>query len=138
MWFSLESRMPFLDYRLVERTLATPGELKIRNGMTKHILRESMKGVLPEKIRLRRDKVGFGTPREEWIMEPAWQDIIMGCIDSDSFKDRNLIDPQIAKKMYKDHLSGKTNNSKEIWKWVHLELWFREFIDKKHNDENIN
>jgi asparagine synthase (glutamine-hydrolysing) len=138
MWFSLESRMPFLDYRIVERSLATASELKIRNGMTKHILRESMKGVLPEKIRLRRDKVGFGTPREEWIMEPAWQDIIMGCIDSKSFKDRKLVDPQIAKKMYKDHLSGKINNSKEIWKWVCLELWFREFIDKKRIDENIN
>lgn len=138
MFFSLESRMPFLDYRLVEKTLATSDELKIKNGMTKHILRESMKGVLPEKIRIRRDKVGFGTPRDEWMREPAWQEIINDCISSKSFKDRNLVDPTVARELYENHLTGRFNNSKEIWKWVHLELWFREFIDKKQGDENTN
>ena len=51
MWFSLEARVPFLDYRLVEKTLATSGELIIKKGMTKYLLRESMKDILPEKIR---------------------------------------------------------------------------------------
>ncbi len=129
MWFSLEARVPFLDFRLVEKTLATSGDLIIKKGMTKYILREAMKGVLPEKIRLRRDKIGFGTPENEWLREPGWQSLIMSILESDSFKERNLIKPEIAKNLYKMHLSGKKNVSKEIWKWIHLEMWFREFID---------
>lgn len=129
MWFSIESRVPFLDYRLVEKTMATSSDWKIRNGMTKHILREAMKGILPEKIRLRRDKIGFGTPQDKWFREPAWQYIINEVLHSESFKARNLINTQIAQEMYQKHLSGKINVANEIWKWVHLELWFREFID---------
>jgi asparagine synthase (glutamine-hydrolysing) len=129
MWFSLESRVPFLDYRLVEKTLATAGDWKIRKGMTKYILREAMKGILPEKIRLRRDKIGFGTPQDEWFREPIWQSIINEVLKSESFKSRNLVDPNIASVLYQKHLLGEVNISKEIWKWVHLELWFRKFVD---------
>ena len=129
MWFSLESRVPFLDYRLVEKTLATSSNWKIRKGMTKYILREAMKGILPEKIRLRLDKIGFSTPQDEWFREPVWQSIVTEVLDSDSFRSRNLISVGIAKDLYQNHLLGKVNISKEIWKWIHLEMWFREFID---------
>jgi asparagine synthase (glutamine-hydrolysing) len=130
MWFSLEARVPFLDYRLVEKTLATSGDWKIKNGMTKHIMREGMKGILPEKIRIRRDKIGFDTPQDEWFCEPAWQEIIRDILKSDTLKKRNLIMPDVAQNMYAKHLAKKINISKEIWKWIHLELWFREFIDE--------
>jgi asparagine synthase (glutamine-hydrolysing) len=129
MCFSLESRVPFLDFRLVEKTLATSSDLKVKDGMTKNILREAMKGILPEKIRLRRDKIGFETPQDEWFRTPAWQAIIEEVIFSQSFKDRNLINPEIVMKKYKKHLEGEINCASEIWKWIHLELWFREFID---------
>jgi asparagine synthase (glutamine-hydrolysing) len=129
MIFSLEARCPFLDYRLVEKTLATSSDLIIRKGMTKHILRESMKGILPDKIRLRKDKIGFGTPEDEWMRTQEWQALIIDLLKSRSFKERNLIDPEIALKRYQVHLSGKANLSKEIWKWIHLEIWHREYID---------
>lgn len=129
MWFSLESRVPFLDYRLVEKTLATSIDWKIRKGMTKYILREAMDGILPEKIRARRDKMGFGTPEDEWFRTSIWQDIIEEILCSKSFQERNIVDINIAKERYKRHLEGKVNCGSEIWKWVHLELWFREFID---------
>jgi asparagine synthase (glutamine-hydrolysing) len=129
MWFSIEARVPFLDYRLVEKTLATSGDLKIKNGMTKYLLRQAMNSVLPEKIRTRRDKTGFDTPQSEWFREPQWQKIITDIITSQSFHDRNLINPKKAMAMYQQHLSKEINISKEIWKWIHLELWFREFID---------
>jgi asparagine synthase (glutamine-hydrolysing) len=57
MWFSIEARLPFLDYRLVERTLSLSPDQIIRSGTTKYILRESMKGLLPEKIRMRQDRM---------------------------------------------------------------------------------
>jgi asparagine synthase (glutamine-hydrolysing) len=129
MWFSLEARVPFLDHRLVEKVLATSSDLVLQKGMTKHLLRESMKGILPDRIRKRRDKIGFGTPEDEWFRTPLWQRLIMDVITSNSFKERELIDTKKALKKYQDHISGKINASTDIWKWVHLELWFREFID---------
>lgn len=129
MSFSIEARVPFLDHRLVEKTLALNSKDIINNGMTKHILRESMKGILSEKIRLRKDKIGFGTPQDEWFRSEGLKNIINEVLDSKSFRNRNLINPEIAKKMYQDHLNSKINISKEIWKWINLELWFRYFID---------
>lgn len=129
MWFSLEARVPFLDYRLVEKILATPGEMVIRNGMTKHILREGMRGVLPEKIRIRKDKIGFDTPQDRWFRTAEWQEVVFEVLRSDSFRQRNIIDVENALAQYQQHLNGKINISKEIWKWVHIEHWFRMFID---------
>lgn len=66
---SIESRVPFLDYRLVEFVLGLPDEFKVAGGMTKRVLRESMHGVLPDEIRNRLDKLGFVTPEEVWMRE---------------------------------------------------------------------
>lgn len=129
MFFSLEARVPFLDYRVVERGLATSSDKIIRNGMTKHILRESMKGTLPETIRLRVDKNGFSTPQDEWFRSIKWQDRIWNIINSNTFKSRGYFDVDEVSRQYRRHLSGKNNIAKEIWKWIHLELWFRRFID---------
>jgi len=129
MHFSIEARVPFLDYRLVEKVLATNSELLITGGIVKPLLREAMKGLLPEKIRLRRDKIGFGTPEDEWFRTPTWQAIIEEILSSQSFKNRKLVNPKIALSRYRKHLEGKIDCAAEIWKWIHLELWFREFID---------
>jgi asparagine synthase (glutamine-hydrolysing) len=129
MWFSIEARVPFLDYRLVERTIASPNNLLLGNGMTKNILRNAMKGTLPEKIRLRRDKVGFSTPQDNWFRTDIFTAFISEILSSKSFKARNIVDVKKAQTMYKKHLEGKINISNEIWKWMNLELWFREFID---------
>jgi len=129
MWFSLESRVPFLDYRVVEKTLATDSDIILNKGVTKHILREAMSGTVPEKIRLRKDKMGFGTPESEWFKTQQWQKIINTILESNSFRQRGIIVANIAQKKYHHHLNGKINISKEIWKWLNLEIWFREFID---------
>ena len=66
---SVEGRAPFLDYRLVEFILGLPDNYKLRDGITKVVLRRGMTGVLPEKIRNRTDKMGFVTPEEVWVRE---------------------------------------------------------------------
>ncbi len=71
MAHSIESRVPFLDHRLVEFVSACPAEYKLADGWTKRILRESMVGVLPEEIRTRVDKMGFVTPEEVWVRRDA-------------------------------------------------------------------
>lgn len=67
MAFNLETRVPFLDYRLVEFVFSLPTSYILRNGYTKSILRDSMKNILPDSIRLRKSKLGFATPEEELI-----------------------------------------------------------------------
>jgi asparagine synthase (glutamine-hydrolysing) len=129
MWFSLEARVPFLDHRLVERILSLPPEKIIKDGYTKFFFREAMSGTLPEKIRLRKDKVGFDTPQNDWFREDCFVKLINSIISSDSFYSRKIIDPVKAKALFERHLARKINISREIWKWIHLELWFREFID---------
>ena len=69
MAHSVEARVPFLDYRLVEFILGLPDDYKIARGETKRVLREGMRGVLPERVRTRVDKVGFVTPEEVWLRE---------------------------------------------------------------------
>lgn len=129
MHFSLEARVPFLDYRLVEKTLASPSDTKIKDGMTKHILREAMKGILPEKIRMRKDKIGFMTPEDEWFRTDNFINLVTEILSSVSFNQRNLIDAEKAKQLFNRHKTGEIQMSKEIWKWINLELWFRKFID---------
>ena len=67
MAHSIESRTPFLDYRLVEFTLATPAHFKIEDATTKRLLRQAMRDLLPPSIAERRDKVAFATAEEEWV-----------------------------------------------------------------------
>ncbi|HXD92105.1 MAG TPA: asparagine synthase-related protein, partial [Bacteroidia bacterium] len=70
MWHSVESRTPFADDReLIEYVFSLPASMKIRNSTNKYILRESVKGLIPEKIRVRKDKKGFLTPNNRWISE---------------------------------------------------------------------
>lgn len=68
MMFSIESRLPFLDHRLVEYAIGLPSSFKINNGYTKFILREAIPE-LPERIRLRKDKMGFVAPDAQWILQ---------------------------------------------------------------------
>jgi asparagine synthase (glutamine-hydrolysing) len=129
MAFSIETRLPFLDYRLVEFIFSLPTHLKLNKGMTKFILREAMKGTLPEIVRNRMDKIGFATPEEIWFRKELrdWIDMI---ISSKSFAERGYFDVSKVKQTFLEYCEGKQNNHFLIWRWVNLELWFRTFIDR--------
>jgi asparagine synthase (glutamine-hydrolysing) len=70
MAFSIEARVPFMDYKLVEFLHSIPSDYLIRNGFTKAILRDSLLDTLPEEIRLRKSKLGFETPESKWLQGP--------------------------------------------------------------------
>ena len=67
MAFSRETRLPFLDYRLVELIYSMPVEEKIEGAVTKKIMRNAMTGMVPDRIRNRYDKIGFETPQDLWF-----------------------------------------------------------------------
>ena len=129
MAFSLETRFPFLDHNIVEKMLNTNIDSIYKNGVTKIILRNAMKGVLPEKVRNRMDKVGYETPEDTWFRNERFQKYFLEIINSSKFKNRPYFDFNKVQKLNNMHISGKKNNGQEIWKILHLELWLRKFID---------
>ena len=78
MMYSVESRVPFLDYRLVEFGLSLPSHLKISCATTKNIVRKSLKGILPNKIGSRQDKLGFAVPEVKWFQKKETRDKVRG------------------------------------------------------------
>ena len=120
MYFSLELRVPFLDNRIVEKTLASSSSDIIRKGYTKWIYREAMQGVLPERIRTRQDKVGFANPADEWMKTDLIRDMIEQALVSSTLRDSGYINMEEAMSRYQLHLSGKVDASQDIWKWINL------------------
>ncbi|MFQ5913443.1 MAG: asparagine synthase (glutamine-hydrolyzing) [Nitrospinota bacterium] len=128
MAFSVESRIPFLDHRLVEYAYALPGEQKIRDGRTKVVLRNAMRGILPEVIRARPDKKGFLAPTDLWLkteIRKTAQDLFQ----SQEFRSRGYFNPEAVLREYGRHCRGEQNIRLALWSWINLELWFRRMID---------
>lgn len=121
MRFSIESRTPFLDYRLVKLLFETEGIYKIHNGWSKWILRNSMNGKLPDAITWRRDKKGFPTPERRWMMKLK-EDFIR-TMDEDSSGVTKLFD---MKKIISDYNSISNDpriKSHFLWKIYNLVKW---------------
>jgi len=80
MWHAVETRLPFLDYRLVEFSLSLPGDAKIADGWTKYVLRQAMAGRMPDSIVWRRNKMGFEAPASKWFAQhrQVMRDTILG------------------------------------------------------------
>jgi asparagine synthase (glutamine-hydrolysing) len=130
MAFSIESRVPFLDYRFVEYVAALPLDQKIRHGITKTSLRHAIKGIVPESIRCRMDKMGFVTPEEVWMKEEL-RPFILQVLSSDTFRMRPYWDAGAVIRNYLAFLEGESPYSPEIWRIVNTELWLRKFFDQR-------
>jgi asparagine synthase (glutamine-hydrolysing) len=130
MAFSMEARTPFLDFRLVEYIFSLPPNQKIKEGVTKGILRNAMRGTLPEEIRNRMDKMGFVTPDDVWF-RTVLKDKIRRILYSKSFADRGYFVVDKVKEVFEDCCRGKRNIGLTLWRWVNLELWFRIFVDQE-------
>ncbi len=128
MAHSIESRLPFLDYRLVELAFSLPSEMKIFGGTTKQVLRSAMSGLLPEEVRCRKDRIGFSTPEDIWFRTDL-KNVVLDLINSERFHQRPFFNHDNVKKEIIAHQAGEKNISAMIWRWVNLELWMRMFID---------
>ena len=112
MRWSIESRVPFLDYRLVELAMSLPSGYKIRKGTTKYILRKAMKGLVSDRILERKDKIGFATPDESWMRSSDFALLMEKLINSEQFKARKYWKPEEVKRLHQEHTSGKKNHEK--------------------------
>ncbi|MBL7129801.1 MAG: asparagine synthase (glutamine-hydrolyzing) [Candidatus Omnitrophica bacterium] len=124
---SLESRSPFLDYRLVEYCFSLPNKFKIRNGLGKWVLREAMKGILPEDVRTRKDKAGFISPADEWFRTINRKQVY-DLINSESFKNRGIFNIKAINELFEQHLKKEKNHQMLLWQIINIELWFKRFF----------
>ena len=124
---SIESRVPFLDHKLVEFTSRLPERLKLRGWTTKYILRRSMKGVLPEAI-LKRSKMGFPVPVGSWFRGP-FRSVIDEYVLDERATSRGLFDQKFVRELVGRHQSGAEDHTERLWSLVNFEMWMRQFID---------
>ena len=124
MAFSVETRTPFVDYRLVEFAFSLPACYKIHDGWTKYILRISTEGLLPDKIRWRKDKLGFPTPEVAWMLQNG--DRVRAIFAASDFRASAYIDNVRILRDFDSLLStGSANGWSPLWKPLNLELWLR-------------
>ncbi|MDD3933413.1 MAG: asparagine synthase (glutamine-hydrolyzing) [Methanoculleus sp.] len=126
MAFSIEARVPFLDYRLVEYLAGLPLDQKVRCGVTKYVLRRAIRGLVPDAIRCRMDKMGFVTPEEAW-MKDELHPHILALFSSPEFAARPYWDAERVLRNYGEFLDGKSAYSTEFWRIACAELWLRQF-----------
>ena len=124
---SIESRVPFLDHKLVEHTARLPERLKLRGWTTKYILRRAMKGVLPDEI-LRRPKMGFPVPVGEWF-RGRFRSVIDEYVTGERAAARGLFDQTFVRELVARHQSGTEDHSERLWSLVNFEMWLRRFVD---------
>ena len=125
MAHGLESRVPFLDHPLVEFAATIPSNVKFKDGGMKHVLKESMRHVIPDMIAERKDKMGFPTPITQWIKGPA-RDFVHDIFSTQKAQNRDLVDNKIVL----DQIDKETKFGREIWGFLSLEIWQQEFHDK--------
>lgn len=128
MAFSKETRLPFLDYRLVEFAMALDGKYKIKNEWSKWIIRRSCKKYLPKMVRVRKQKLGFPAPFDYWLRESCKKEEMKKIIFS--FGERGFIPKSTIEAYYNQHIKFQANRENFLYKTMQLELWFRECIEK--------
>jgi len=131
MAFSIESRVPFLDYRLVEFTFSLPSKFKIHKHHSKYIHREALRGIVPEEILNRKDKVNFATPGESVWLGNEIRNYVNELFISPDFINRDIYNHKRIQNSFKKYLNGDTRQGRLIWKIVALENWFQVFVDSK-------
>ena len=125
MAHSIEARVPFLDHKLVEFILGLPSQYKLYRGVTKRILREAMRGVLPEIVRRRGDKMGFVTPEEVWMQDEQTEKIRQALKQAIT-SSNGIIRPNILE-AFDDMIQGKQSFNFTFWRIISFSAWVRCF-----------
>lgn len=123
MAFSIESRVPFLDYRIVEFAIALDGKYKIRNQWTKWIIRKACRDYLPKEIAKRKNKMGFPAPFARWLREGGSREELKRIIYE--FGERNIVPKETIDQLYRAHVDGEADYSDILFRIYNIELWFR-------------
>jgi asparagine synthase (glutamine-hydrolysing) len=130
MAFSIESRVPFLTLPMAQLLLSLPENYLISDaGETKHVFRAAMRGIVPDEILDRRDKIGFATPERDWFMSiaPMTREWLQDA-EAVPFLDRDAL---LA--AFDSVIAGRTRFTWQVWRWVNYVRWYA-----MHNFERIS
>jgi asparagine synthase (glutamine-hydrolysing) len=133
--FSIQCRHPFLDHRIVEFAFSLPTTQKIRDGWTKYVARNAMKGFIPEAIRRKRKKFGTPIPQQRWMRE--LQQNIRKLFESNKFREREYFNQPAILEVFDRYCEGRLSRSERqyytnvLWRILNLELWLETFFDQE-------
>jgi asparagine synthase (glutamine-hydrolysing) len=125
MFHSLEARVPFLDRVLFDYVASLPLSHKLRKGVTKYVFRLAMSGILPEKVRMRKDKIGFEVPERKWIgqdLRDRLRSFFQGNLVAERYYDLVSLRRVLDKPVMSD------DEVRKVWRILNLEVWYREFF----------
>lgn len=122
MAHSVETRFPYLDYELIDWCISLPIDMLVKLGWQKYILRKAAKGIIPEDIRWRVDKVGFAAPQDVWLRGPL-KDWAHSMLFAGPIKNMAGYDKQFLEKKWSAHQSGESDVSWALWRWISMNQW---------------
>ena len=126
MAVSLEARTPFLDYRMMELAFKIPGELKLRDGETKYILKKAVKNLIGENLAYRKKQM-FTVPVGDWF-KTKLADYCRNLLLSDSSYVLSIFTKEALTNILDSHIAGKANFTREIRAILAIELWAKKFL----------
>jgi asparagine synthase (glutamine-hydrolysing) len=122
---SLETRAPFLDVDVMELAFSMPGDLKIHNGTRKYILKQALRGLVPDRI-LDRSKEGFSIPMKNWLRQEL-KPLMEQLLAPDRLSARGLINPDEAIRLVREHAGRRANHAHVLFSLMAFERWAEHF-----------
>ncbi|MCD6460078.1 asparagine synthase (glutamine-hydrolyzing) [bacterium] len=127
MAHSIEVRPPFLDYRIAELSAQIPGYMKIKNNDVKHILKQTVKGILPDGI-INRPKEGFVLPVNQWIMGTLHK-FIKDTLSADRLAKHGFFRYNAVDNLLKSHFNHTADNAAKLWTLVCFQIWYETYFN---------
>ena len=123
---SLEVRLPFLAYPLVEFALSLPPSYKVRGMTTKYLLKKAVAPYLPEYI-MKRPKKGFGIPVAKWLRQ-EFRPVVDELLCQSFIEKQGIFQWEYVKNMLDEHMSARVDRRKELWTMLMFQWWWRKFF----------
>jgi asparagine synthase (glutamine-hydrolysing) len=127
MAHSIETRVPLLDNHVIDFAATLPSSFKIRNGRRKHILKETLRPMLPPRI-LDRKKQGFGIPLGTWF-RGGLTGLFSDVLEAPVTRQRGYFESAFVSRLLKEHLAGERDHTLRLWQLLVFELWHRQYLD---------
>jgi len=126
MAFGIETRLPFLDYRLVEFAFSLPDDERLDGATTKAIARRAFAQRVPRTVLERRDKMGFETPTDLWLRGRYAGELKRRLARKGPFQD--WVEPALVETAVEDFLAGRREIGLQVWRWLSLEAWSQAYV----------